>query len=105
MQKKTKMLIFAFTLTITSICAWSPWLTRDRASELAESQFDRAWQYILDGCGTYGTGLGAKDFRKVPFGAYVTLNYQCGLVPPREPVLHTTVYVSFVGIAFGYPKP
>jgi hypothetical protein len=72
---------------------------------LAETQFNKAWATVIDGCGTSGSELGPKDFRKVAFGAYVTLDYQCGLVMPGEPALHTDIYVSFFGLAFGYPKP
>jgi hypothetical protein len=94
-----------FILSIVALCAWSPWLREATASEQAETQFNEAWQGIIDGCGTSGEGLGTKDFRKIPFGAYVTLHYQCGLVMPDEPALQTRVYVSFVGIAFGFPRP
>jgi hypothetical protein len=100
-----KILIWLFILGIAGLCAWSPWLTRTSASKLAETQFNEAWGGIIDGCGTAAEGLGAQDFHKVPFGAYVTLDYQCGLVLPGEPALHTKVYVSFVGIASGYPRP
>ena len=103
MQRKT--VTWFFILLITALAAWSPWITPATASRMAETQFDEAWRGIIDGCGTYGNDLGAKSFRKVPFGAHVTLNYQCGLVAPNEPALQTTVYVSFVGIAFGYPSP
>jgi hypothetical protein len=103
MQKR--IVIWAFILLITALCAWSPWITQDTASQLAETQFNQAWNSVIDGCGTSGDGLGAKDFRKVLFGAYVVLDYQCGLVMPDEPALHTTVYVSFVGMTFGYPRP
>jgi hypothetical protein len=101
MQQRTAT--WGFLLLITALCAWSPWITQDTASRLAETQFNEAWSGIIDGCGTYGNDLGAKSFHKVPFGAYVTLDYQCGLVAPGEPAFETTVYVSFVGIAFGYP--
>jgi hypothetical protein len=80
-------------------------ITPEIASQLAEIQFDEAGNGVIDGCGTSGDQLGAKDFIKVPFGAYVTLDYQCGLVMPGEPALQTAVYVSFVGIAFGFPRP
>jgi hypothetical protein len=103
MQIKT--LTWALILIIVSLCAWSPWITQDIASRLAETQFSAAWNGVIDGCGTSGDELGAKDFQKAPFGAYLTLDYQCGLVMPGEPALQTTVYVSFVGIAFGYPRP
>jgi hypothetical protein len=101
-QKILALILFS---VITSLCAWSPWLTQDRALKAAEAQFNKAWHTVTDGCGTFGNDLGAKDFQKVPFGAYVTVDYQCGLVMPDEPALHTIVYVSFAGIAFGYPKP
>ena len=102
---RSKILIGAFILVIIGLCAWSPWLTQETASRLAETQFNEAWSGIIDGCGTSGIDPGAREFRKLPFGAVVTLDYQCGLVMPDEPALHTTVYVSFVGIAFGYPRP
>jgi hypothetical protein len=101
-QKILALILFS---VITSLCAWSPWITQDRASKLAEAQFNKAWYAVIDGCGTFGKDLGAKDFQKTLFGAYVALEYQCGLVMPDEPALHKTIYVSFFGIAFGYPKP
>ena len=100
-----KISAWILILGLAALCAWSPWLTESSASELAETQFNGAWRGIMDGCGTSGEELGANDFRKVPFGAYVTLDYQCGLVMPDEPALQTRVYVSFVGVAFGYPRP
>jgi len=103
MQRKVIPLILL--VVITGLCAWSPWITRDIASDLAQSQFDKAWSGVIDGCGTHGNDLGAKGFRKIPFGAYGTIDYQCGLVMPDEPALHTNVFVSFFGIAFGFPTP
>jgi len=102
---RSRTLIWVLIFVLTGLCAWSPWLTEVTASELAETQFNKAWIGIIDGCGTSGQELGATDFRKVPFGAYVTLAYQCGLAMSGEPAFHTTVYVSFTRIAFGYPKP
>src|SRR5215510_1327460 len=67
-----KMLIWLFILMIAGLCAWSPWLTQASASRLAETQFNEAWSGVIDGCGISGKDLGAKDFRKVLFGAYVT---------------------------------
>lgn len=101
MHKKILALLL-FSL-LAGACAWSPWITRDRASRLAETQFNNAWNTVIDGCGTSTDGLGVKEFRKAPFGAFVTVDYQCGLVAPNEPALHATVYISFFGIAFGYP--
>ena len=100
-----KTLTWALILIVMGLFAWSPWITPDIARQLVETQFNAAWNGVIDGCGTSGEGLGAKDFLKIPFGAYVTLEYQCGLIMPGEPALHTSVYVSFVGIAFGYPRP
>lgn len=103
MRQKTLALLLVFLLL--GVCAWSPWLTQKNAFTLVETQFNHAWDGIIDGCGTNRNGLGAKDFRKVPFGAFVTLEYQCGLVMPDEPPQETNVYVPFFGIAFGYPAP
>jgi hypothetical protein len=101
MQRK----ILVIVIVLTGLCAWSPWLTRETASRLAESQFNRAWEDVVDGCGTSGDEYGVKGFRKVPFGAVVTLDYQCGLIMPGEPPLQTKIHVPFLGIAFGYPIP
>ena len=102
MQKKTLGWIVLIAL---ALCAWSPWITENTAFTLAETQFNGAWNGVIDGCGTSGNDLGAKDFRKTPFGANVTLAYQCGLVMPNEHPIQTNVFVSFLGIAFGYPAP
>ena len=102
---RKKILVFVICSLLTGLCAWSPWLTRESTSKLAETQFNRAWNTVIDGCGTVGNELGTREFRKVPFGALISLDYQCGLVMPDEPPLHTSIYVSFVGIAFGYPRP
>jgi hypothetical protein len=103
MQRKILTLIII--AVIAGLFAWSPWITPAAASELAETQFNNAWNGVMDGCGTYGNDLGAKEFRKIPFGAFVTLDYQCGLVMPDEPAHHSTVYILFFGTVFGYPKP
>ena len=102
---RNKIITLLVCIALIGLCAWSPWLTRETASRLAEYQFNRAWNTIIDGCGTAGNKLGAREFRKIPFGAILTLDYQCGLVMPNEPHLHTTIYVSFFGFAFGYPRP
>ena len=102
MQRK---LFGVVIVIILALCAWSPWITQETASKLAEKQFHKVWDGIVDGCGISGNNLGAKNFRKLPFGATVTLDYPCGLVAPNEPALHTTVYIPFFGIAFGYPAP
>ena len=102
MQKKISGLII---LVLLVIIAWSPWITQETAFHLAETQFNEAWSGIIDGCGTAWNDLGAKDFRKIPFGAMLTLEYQCGLVMPGEPPLQTEVYMSFFNVAFGYPAP
>ncbi len=68
MQKK----IFALIIiaVIAGFFAWSPWITPDRASKLAETQFNKSWNSVIDGCGTYGSDLGIKGVQKIPFGAY-----------------------------------
>ena len=102
---RRKVFVSVCLSMLIGLCAWSPWITHETASRLAEMQFNQAWSAVTDGCGTSGNNLGAKEFHKVPFGAYVTFDYQCGLVMPDEPPLHANIYVSFIGIAFGYPKP
>ena len=102
---RQKILVFDILFVITCVCVWSPWITQDTASKIAETQFNQAWSTVIDGCGTFGDNLGVKDFDKVPFGANVTLDYQCGLVMPDEPVFIQMYMFHSLGIAFGYPKP
>lgn len=101
-QKIFALILVCITL---GLFAWSPWITQDTASKLAQAQFNRAWYGVIDGCGTQGNDLGTHGFQKVPFGGNIILDYQCGLVMPDTPALHAKVYVSFLGVAFGYPKP
>jgi len=99
------ILVTTILILLIGLCAWSPWLTKNTASRVAEDQFDQAWNGVIDGCGISGKEYGAKDFHKVPFGAILILDYQCGLIATNEPPLHTSVYVTFIGTTFGYPKP
>ena len=99
------ILVSVILILLIGLCAWSPWLTKDTVSHIAENQFIRAWEGVADGCGLSGSEYGTKDFHKFPFGAVVSLDYQCGLVMPNEPPLHTNIYVTFIGTTFGYPRP
>jgi hypothetical protein len=101
----SKKLLGLIVLMILGLFAWAPWITQETATTLAETQFNNAWSGTIDGCGTSGDELGARDFRKVPFGATVKLFYLCGLVMPGVPPRESTVYVTFFGTAFGYPAP
>jgi hypothetical protein len=101
----SKKLLGLIVFLIFGLCAWAPWITQETATTLAETQFNNAWRGTIDGCGTSGDDLGARDFRKIPFGATMKLEYQCGLVMPGEPPLQTTVYITFFGTSFGYPAP
>jgi hypothetical protein len=102
---RPKLLALILVSIFLGLSAWSPWITANTASELAQDQFNEAWYGVADGCGSYGNNPVTHNFQKVPFGGTITLDYQCGLVMPDEPPQQTTVYVSFLGIAFGYPKP
>lgn len=102
---RPKVLILTLAFIAIALSAWSPWITANTASQLAKDQFNKAWYGVADGCGNYGDSSGPHDFQKVPFGANVTLVYQCGLVMPNTPPEHRTVFVTFFGVAFGYPKP
>ncbi len=102
---RSKILALILVSIFLGLSAWSPWITANTASRLAQDQFNKAWYGVIDGCGTQGGDLGTHDFQKVPFGGKIILDYQCGLVMPDTPPLHTKVYVSFFGATFGYPKP
>jgi hypothetical protein len=102
---RRKLFWILVTCLILGVFAWSPWIDEETAVTLTETQFNKAWSRVIDGCGTSWEEYGARDFRKVPFGAMVTLYYQCGLVMEGEPALQRDVFVAFFGIAFGYPAP
>jgi hypothetical protein len=102
---RPKSILLVLAMIALGLCAWAPWITQDTASMLTQAQFNKAWYGIADGCGSYGNNMATHDFHKIPFGANITIDYQCGLVMPNSPPLQTTVYVTFFGVAFGYPEP
>ena len=67
-----KKLIYAFII-IVGLIAWSPWLTRTSAESRVVASFNKAWEFVADGCGTDCKGCGAVSSQRVPFGVLVTL--------------------------------
>ena len=100
-------LILLVTLAFFAIFAWSPWLTRASAEARAVDSFNKAWQFVADGCGTNCTGCGVVSSQRVPFGAFVTIEYACGLIPADLQEYHqqSTAFVSALGTVNGLPKP
>ena len=100
-------LSMVITLFLIALSAWSPWLTRSSAENLAVDSFNKAWGTVIDGCGTNCKGCGAIDSGRVPFGAKVTLEYGCGLMPEDTPRYHkrATGFVSAFGTIHGFPTP
>ncbi len=99
--------IVLIVLAFLAICAWSPWLTQPVAENRAVDSFDKAWEFVADGCGTNCQGCGAISSQRVPFGALVTIEYACGLIPADLPEYHqqATAFVSALGTVHGLPKP
>ena len=95
------------SILLTGLFVWSPWLTLDLAESRAVNLFNKAWEAVIDGCGTNCQGCGAVRSRRVPFGVEVTLEYGCGLMPEDSPEYHeqATGFVSGFGTVHGFPRP
>lgn len=94
-------------IILISLFAWSPWLTRTSAEIRTIDSFNKAWEYVADGCGTYCNGCGALSSRRIPFGVLVKLEYACDMIPEDTPEYHErgTAFVSPFGTVHGLPKP
>jgi hypothetical protein len=104
-RKFSSSILLAFVLTI--LFAWSPWLTQASAEVRAVEAFDKAWEFIADGCGTNCNGCGAISSQRVPFGVLITIEYACGLIPADAAEYHqqATAFVSPLGTVHGLPSP
>jgi len=102
-----KTSLFIIVLVVLALFLWSPWISGQYAKEQAVAQFERAWSNVVDGCGFGCHGCGAVAAKKVPFGAQVTLEYACGMLPADSPEYHqqANVYVSSLGKVYGLPTP
>ena len=106
-MKRKLSLIAIVTLVVIVLFLWSPWINEAYAKKRAVAQFERAWLNVADGCGFGCHGCGAAAWKKVPFGAQVTLEYTCGPLPADTPEEHrqADVYVSPLGKVYGLPIP
>ena len=104
---KRKPLLLLIILLVIVLVLWSPWINGQYAKERAVAEFERAWLNVADGCGFSCHGCGAATWKKVPFGAQVTLEYACGMLPADSPEDHrqANVYVSSLGMVYGLPTP
>ena len=96
-----------YAIIIIVLIAWSPWLTQTYAENRTVDAFNKSWEYVADGCGTYCTGCGAISSQRIPFGILVTIEYGCGMIPEDTPEYHErgTAFVSIFGTVYGLPKP
>jgi len=106
-MKRRLSLIAIITLVVIAIFAWSPWISGTYAKKRAVSEFERTWLSVADGCGFACHGCGAADVKWAPFGARVTLEYACGMLPADSSDSHqqADVFVSFLGKVYGLPSP
>jgi hypothetical protein len=104
-RKISSSILVVFALPI--LFAWSPWLTRAYAETRAVEAFDKAWEFVVDGCGTNCKGCGTVSSQRVPFGVLVTIEYACGLIPADTPEYHqrATAFVSSLGTVHRIPEP
>jgi hypothetical protein len=106
-MKRKLSLVTIIALLIFASLLWAPWINKAYAKEHAVAEFERAWLNVADGCGFACHGCGAAAWKKVPFGAQVTLEYACGTLPTDSPDSHqqVNVFVSFLGKVYGLPTP
>ena len=106
-MKKNILISLIIAIVVFGIFAWSPWISGQYAKKRAVAEFERAWINVADGCGFACHGCGAAAWKKVPFGAQVTLEYACGTQPVDSSDAHQQVgvYVSPLGKVYGLPKP
>lgn len=106
-MKRKLFLITIIALIIFALFLWAPWINGQYAKERAVAGFERTWLNVIDSCGFACHGCGAIDWKKVPFGAQVTLEYACGTVSLDSPNSHqqAAVFVSFLGKVYGLPTP
>lgn len=105
-MKRLKFYLVA-VLLVVSLLAWSPWINGPYAKERAVAEFERSWLNVADGCGFGCHGCGAAEWKKIPFGAQVTLEYACGTLPVDAADQHqkVNVFVSSIGKVYGLPAP
>jgi len=106
-MRRKLSLIAIITLVVFALFLWAPWVNGAYAKERAVAEFERTWLNVSDSCGFACHGCGAAAWKKVPFGAQVTLEYACGTVPLDLPDSHqrADVFVSFLGKVYGSPRP
>ena len=106
-MKRKLILVTIIALIIFALLFWATWINGTYAKEHAVSEFERTWLNVADGCGFACHGCGAANWKKVPFGADVTLEYACGELPADSSAYHqqTVVFVSFLGKVYGLPTP
>ena len=106
-MKRKLILVTSIALIIFALLLWAPWINGQYAKEHAVAEFERTWLNVTDGCGFACHGCGAAAWKKVPFGAQVTLEYACGTVSVDSPASHqqVAVFVSFLGKVYGLPTP
>jgi hypothetical protein len=106
-MNRNRSLSIIFLLLLIGLFAWSPWLTASFTKTRAVDLFNKAWESVADGCGTNCNGCGALSVRRVPFGALVTVEYACGLIPEDSTQYHerAEVFISVFGTAHGFPHP
>jgi hypothetical protein len=101
---RTALARIAVASGILALLARSPWLTAGTTAWLARAQFNAAWSFVMDGCGARLPAT-RSPLERTPFGAWIVLEYRCGLVAPGQPYQQARVFVSFLGTAHGYPSP
>jgi len=85
---------------ILVLLAWSPWITKDYAEEIALNYFIERWRDVLDGCGFNCAGCGVSKSEKTLFGYNVVLLSSCGFKdysPTDKPDWRENIFVSFLG--------
>ena len=98
-MKRRMTLIAVIALVVIALFFWSPWINGSYVKERAVAEFERARLNVADDCGFACHGCGAAAWKKIPFGAQVTLEFACGMSPTDTSTQHrqAVVYVSPLG--------
>lgn len=78
MKDKLLLLTVVFIFLVL-LCVWAPWVTPSFAVSKAEESFELSYAGVLDGCSIDKANGGVQFHNKAPFGAIVTINYNCSM--------------------------
>lgn len=103
------VLVYALVglFAVAALVLWAPWMSKDSLPKIVEGRFASAWRGVVDGCGLDCEGCGVVSAQRVTLGAWVELEYACGMLPADLPEYHqrARLFLSVLGTLHGMPAP